>query len=81
MDKLTALKTAMDEILDADQVHRTDDGSYELITSDGRLLYVRRTDQLHDTGDWTVYNKDRRQIPNAPLHTRPHEVVAWALLG
>jgi hypothetical protein len=84
MDKLTALKTALNEILDDDRVHRMDDGGYEVIISGGSVRYVRRTDHLNDAGDWTAYTYTHgrfRQLLEAPLSTRPNEIAAWALLG
>lgn len=81
MDKLSALRTAIDEILDDDSVHLCGDGSYEILRPGRSLMYVRRTDQINDRGDWTVYFESGQRMPYAVSHPRPNEVVAWVLLG
>lgn len=81
MDKLSALRAAIDEILDDDHVILLGDGSYEVHRRDGgETLRVRRTDQINDQGDWTVFFESGHPMPYAPRNDRPNEIVAWALL-
>lgn len=76
MDKLTPLRTAIDEILDDDHVTAMGDDSYEVRPAGGsEFLRVRRNDR----GDWAAYFESGVLIPNAPSHNRPNEIVAWAL--
>lgn len=76
MDKLSQLKTALDEILDDDRVTAMGDGSYEVRPPDG--TEYRRVRQ-NAAGDWVLYFESGHAIPNAPRGDRPNEVVAWAL--
>ena len=74
MDKVRALKKAIDEILEADQVSAVADDEY-LVRDDTTLVRVRR----RDGGDWVPCFESGLPIPYAPTHHRPHEVVAWVL--
>lgn len=77
MDKLGALKTALDEILDDDHVALLDDGSYEVQHPEGGAsVFVK----VNDRGDWAGYLESGLRIPHSAHHDRPNEVVAWALL-
>lgn len=75
MDKLTQLKTALEEILEDDLVTEEEDGSYTVTTAIGGHVRVRKNDR----GDWTAYFPSGLAISGAPSYDRPNEVVAWAL--
>jgi hypothetical protein len=80
MDKLSQLKAAIDEILDDDRVTHLDSDDpavefYQVLTDNGARILVKRNDR----GDWSAYFDSGLHMPGAPSHTRPNEVVAWAL--
>jgi hypothetical protein len=75
MDKLTALRTAIDEILDDDRVTHEEDGTYTVRNDSGSTLIVGRT-----ADDWAIFFPETERImPYSPRGERPHELVAWAL--
>lgn len=75
MDKLTALRTAIDEILDDDRV-TYEDGIYTVRNDSGSTLLVT---PWETTEEWVIRFENSRVMPYAPRGERPHELVAWAL--
>jgi hypothetical protein len=74
MDKLAALKTAMDEILDDDRVTYDEEHGIYTVRS-GAVLTVAKA----GPGEWMAFFQSGGPVPNAPRAARPNEVVAWAL--
>lgn len=90
MDKLTALLTAIDEILDDDHVTAIQQGSriaYRVTRDDGIAMIVHELERGNADYRWAAFYDGSRFDEPRPFEglpgsrtARPQQAVAWALL-